>query len=398
LGQELAKPGPEMNSERMQSLQTRLALVRTQYEDAVSQLKLSNPEYASFLSISPLTLREAQKQLDPDATLVSYFTTPQMTLAFVITRNSFHAEKLPVTSGRLSLAIATFLDFAGAGDDSSALRFLYNSLIDPIKGRLNTTKLIVVPHGVLHDLPFAALTPNGKSYLHDRYTITYLPSVSILPYVKSRTKPGSNKILVLANNQEDGVPQLNYAYDEAIWIASLFGTHPLLGAEATPSALREKINEADIIHLIAHFDFDPKNPLSNRVLVGHDKEHEEPLDIGYIASLDLRHTSLVVLSACQTHLGKRSRGDDVIGLSRAFIYAGSPSVIASLWSVDDDATEKLMIAFYTHLKEGLGKAESLRIAQADIRRQFPHPYYWAGFVLTGDPGESTNLLQARTMK
>jgi CHAT domain-containing protein len=398
LGQELAKPGPEMNSERMQSLQTRLALVRTQYEDAVSQLKLSNPEYASFLSISPLTLREAQKQLDPDATLVSYFTTPQMTLAFVITRNSFHAEKLPVTSGRLSLAIATFLDFAGDGDDSSALRFLYNSLIDPIKGRLNTTKLIVVPHGVLHDLPFAALTPNGKSYLHDRYTITYLPSASILPYVKSRTKPGSNKILVLANNQEDGVPQLNYAYDEAIWIASLFGTHPLLGAEATPSALREKINEADIIHLIAHFDFDPKNPLSNRVLVGHDKEHEEPLDIGYIASLDLRHTSLVVLSACQTHLGKRSRGDDVIGLSRAFIYAGSPSVIASLWSVDDDATEKLMIAFYTHLKEGLGKAESLRIAQADIRRQFPHPYYWAGFVLTGDPGESTNLLQARTMK
>lgn len=73
-------------------------------------------------------------------------------------------------------------------------------------------------------------------------------------------------------------------------------------------------------------------------------------------------------------------------------------MIASLWSVDDDATEKLMIAFYTHLKEGLGKAESLRVAQADIRRQFPHPYYWAGFVLTGDPGESNNLLQARTIK
>jgi len=394
-GQELAKAGPEVSPEKVQSLQTRLALVRTQYEDAVSQLKLSNPEYASFLSISPLTLREAQQQLHPDETLVSYFTTPQMTLAFVITRNSFHAEKLPVTSSKLSLAITTFLDFAGEGEDSSALRFLYNSLVEPIKGKLNTAKLIVVPHGALHDLPFAALTPDGRSYLNDRYTIAYLPSASILPYVRSRVKPGTSRILVLANNQEEGVPQLNYAYDEAVWVASLFGAHPLLGAEATPSALRARAGEADIVHLIAHFDLDPENPLSTRVLLGHDKEHEETLDIGYITNLDLRHTSLVVLSGCQTHLGKRSRGDDVIGLSRAFMYAGSPSVIASLWSVDDDATEKLMIAFYTHLKEGLGKAESLRIAQADIRRQFPHPYYWAGFVLTGDPGDANNLLHAR---
>jgi CHAT domain-containing protein/Flp pilus assembly protein TadD len=398
LGQEVAKAGPEVNSDKIQSLQTRLALVRKHYEDAVSQLKISNPEYASFLSISPLTLREAQKQLDPDETLVSYFTTPQMTLAFVITKTSFHAEKLPVTSSKLSFAITTFLDFAGKDEDSSDLQFLYNSLIEPIKGKLHTTKLIVVPHGVLHDLPFAALTPDGKSYLNDHYAIAYLPSVSILPYVKSRVKPDSSKILVMANNHEEGVPQLNYAYDEARWVASFFGTQPLLGAEATPSALRAKADEASIVHLIAHFDFDPENSLSTRVLLGRDTEHEEPLDIGYITSLDLRHTNLVVLSGCQTHLGKRSRGDDVIGLSRAFMYAGSPSVIASLWSVDDDATEKLMIAFYTHLKEGLTKAESLRIAQADIRRQFPHPYYWAGFVLTGDPGESNNLLQARTIK
>jgi CHAT domain-containing protein/Flp pilus assembly protein TadD len=398
LGQELAKIGPEIDSEKVQSYQTRLALIRTQYEDAVSQLKLSNPEYASFLSISPLTLQEAQQQLDPDATLVSYFTTPQMTLAFAITRNSFHAKEIPVTSGRLSLAITTFLDFAGKSEDSSDLRFLYNSLIEPIKGKLNTAKLIVVPHGVLHDLPFAALTPDGKSYLNDRFSIAYLPSVSLLPYVRSRVKPDSSKILVLANNQEEGVPQLNYAYDEARWVASLFGTQPLLGDEATPSALRAKANEADIVHLIAHFNFDPENPLSSRVLLGRDKEHEDPLDISYIANLDLRHTNLVVLSGCQTHLGKRSRGDDVIGLSRAFMYAGSPSVIASLWSVDDDATEKLMVAFYTHLKEGLSKAESLRAAQADIRHQFPHPYYWAGFVLMGEPGESGNSLQARTVK
>jgi CHAT domain-containing protein len=80
------------------------------------------------------------------------------------------------------------------------------------------------------------------------------------------------------------------------------------------------------------------------------------------------------------------------------MYAGSPSVLASLWSVDDDATQKLMIAFYTHLNDGLGKAEALRAAQIDIRQQYSHPYYWAGFVLTGDPGSAKNSLQARTTR
>lgn len=398
LGQELAKPFPEINPQKTESLQARLTAVRAEYEDAVGQVKLSNPEYASFLSIAPLTLHEAQQQLDPDVTLISYFTTPQMTLAFVLTRKSFHAEKLPVTSGKLSMAITTFLDFAGESENSPALKFLYKSLIEPIKDKLKTSKLIVVPHGVLHDLPFAALTPDGQSYLNDRYTIVYLPSTSILPYVRFRMKFRSNKALILANDQEQGVPHLNYAYDEALAVASLFGTQPLLGAEATASALRANASDANIVHLIAHYDLDMNHPGSTRILLGQDEENDEPLDLNYVASLDLRNTSLVVLSGCQTQLGKRSRGDDVIGLSRAFLYAGSPSVIASLWSVDDDATEKLMIAFYTHLKEGLDKAESLRIAQADIRRQFPNPYYWAGFVLTGDPGESNNLLQARTIK
>jgi CHAT domain-containing protein len=171
-----------------------------------------------------------------------------------------------------------------------------------------------------------------------------------------------------------------------------------LGIDATASALRARAGDADIIHLIAHFDFDSNNPQSTRILLGQDKENDEPLDLKYVASLNLQKTNLVVLSGCQTQLGKRSRGDDVIGLGPAFMYAGSPSVLASLWSVDDDATQKLMIAFYTHLNDGLGKAEALRAAQIDIRQQYSHPYYWAGFVLTGDPGSAKNSLQARTTR
>ncbi len=109
-----------------------------------------------------------------------------------------------------------------------------------------------------------------------------------------------------------------------------------------------------------------------------------------VYELDLRNfTNLVVLSACQTNLGELSKGDEVIGLNRAFIYAGTPILIASLWKVDDKATSVLMEWFYTHLKKGMGKAEALRQAQIDTRKDHPHPFFWAAFVLAGD-GRSTS--------
>jgi len=114
------------------------------------------------------------------------------------------------------------------------------------------------------------------------------------------------------------------------------------------------------------------------------------LELNQIYGLDLRKTNLVVLSGCQSQLGKQSRGDDIVGLSRAFMYAGTPSVIASLWGVDDAATQQLMTAFYTYLKHGMSKAAALRAAQADLRRTYPNPYYWAAFVLTGNPGMTDN--------
>jgi len=93
-----------------------------------------------------------------------------------------------------------------------------------------------------------------------------------------------------------------------------------------------------------------------------------------------------VLSACETNVGAVSAGDEVVGLNRAFIYAGTPTVISSLWNVDDAATALLMERFYIHLRAGKSKGEALRQAQMDVRAKYPHPYYWASFVLTGDPG------------
>jgi CHAT domain-containing protein/tetratricopeptide (TPR) repeat protein len=394
IGQEMSKPGPEIDQEKILSLESKRSSIQTEYSSLVNELKVENPEYASFLSIAPLTLREAQRQLGPDLTVISYFTTREVTLAFVLTRNTFHVSKLPVTQAELAWAVTTFLDFSGESGVPTSLKLLHKSLIAPVKSQLKTTRLAIVPYGILHDVPFAALTPDGTHYLSDDHAVFSLPSLSVLPYIRARNKTNTNKALVFANGQEEGLSYLGSSYGEARDVASFFNTQPVLGDAATASAFQKNAGDYDVIHLIAHFDHDENNPEFPRVMLGHGENDDGALQLDQVVGLDLRKTSLVVLSGCRSQAGKLSRGDDIVGLSRAFIYAGSPSVIASLWSVDDEATRALMVLFYSHLRQGLSKAEALRAAQMDMRQKYPHPYYWAGFVLTGDPGPAgiPNLL------
>ena len=389
LAQEMARPTPEMNAERIQSLQTRIAQVQREYQDALLRLKLSNPAYSSFVSVSPLSLDEVQRNLPPEVTLVSYFTTLQATFAFVITRKDFHVAKLPVNEAQLTEAILNFHDFAGPGSESAALKLLHSWLIEPLGSRLKTAKLVFVPHGILNDLPFGALNSDGANYLNDSYAISYLPSASALAYLKPANRHG-NQIVVLANDQEEGAPPLSHAYEEARAVASLGTARLLLGNEASASMLNALGGDYDIVHLIGHVYVDNSYPRFSRISLGPTLEQDGVLDLNRVLRLNLHQTRLVVLSGCQTQVGSRSRGDDVISLNRAFLYAGASSVIASLWSVDDDATTALMIAFYRHLQKEPDRAQALRKAQMEIRQKYPDPYYWAGFVLTGDRGESAN--------
>lgn len=384
--QELSKPGPEVDQEKISALESQRTKIRERYLHLVTELKLNDPDSATLLSISPLTVREAQQQLDPDVTAVSYFTTPNGTLAFVLTRKSFHATVLPVVQGRLAWTIATLLDFPSDSGVPPSLKELHKDLIAPIKSQLKTTKLAVIPHGVLHRVPFAALTRDGTRFLSDDYAVFSLPSLSALPYIRARRKSSSNQALIFANDQEQGLSLLDKAYGEAREVATQFHTQPILGEAATVAEFQKMAGDYDIIHLIAHIDHDKNNPEISRILLGHGKENDGALETSQVAGLDLRKTGLVVLSGCQSQSGRLTRGDDMVGLTRAFIYAGSPSVIASLWSVDDEATRALMVSFYSHLRQGLPQADALRLAQIDVRRDYPHPYYWAGFVLTGDPG------------
>jgi CHAT domain-containing protein len=176
----------------------------------------------------------------------------------------------------------------------------------------------------------------------------------------------------------------------------------LIGDAATEAAFHGQAPGSRLIHIAAHGQLNAKSPLFSRLILAPEAGDDGALEVHEIYGFDLARADMVTLSACQTQLGSRSNGDDVVGLSRAFIYAGAPTVVASLWSVDDEATAALMKAFYTHLKDGMGKAQALTAAQSDLRRdeahpQWAHPFYWAAFVLTGDPGEVSGNTRATGM-
>lgn len=382
-----SKPASEMMGQSVNtaiSAQT-IASLQNEYEALNIQLKATNPEYVSMHTIDPLPVSDVQKLLDPDTTLVSYFITMDKTQAFIITGNSFQAVSLPVKEQDLKTAVSTFRGFANTGKQNlQNVRVLYDWLIKPLKPYLKTSLLGIVPHGVLHYLPFAALT-DGNRYFGDEYQLFYLPSVSALPFIRQKRKADRSTLLSMAQSQAEGLPLLTYADQMAAEIAKLYGTAALTGSSATETTLRARAPDSGIIFLAAHGRFNIMNPLFSRIVLAADKENDGLLEVHEVYRLDLKKADLVVLSSCQTQLGSQSRGDDIVGLNRAFIYAGTPTVVASLWSVGERPTSELMIAFFKNLKNGMSKAGALQVAQAQTRIKDPDPYYWAAFVLTGEP-------------
>jgi CHAT domain-containing protein len=291
-----------------------------------------------------------------------------------------------VKEAELRAAVAAFRDFSNLSDTRlEGLKQLNDWLIIPLKRHIRTPVLGIIPNGILHYLPFAALT-DGKGYLGERYTLVYLPSASALPFIKQRDKPLGARALVVAGARAEGSAVLRHVMMEAQAIADLYETRAFTDGSMSVAEFMKRAGGYSIVHIAAHAELNPSNPLFSQIVLGRGKEGGETLTVNDVYGMSLDETGLVVLSACDTNLGSSySKGDDLVALNRAFIYAGSPAVLASLWSVDDESTSELMQAFYANLKRGVGRAEALRAAQSAVRKKYPHPYYWAGFILTESP-------------
>jgi CHAT domain-containing protein len=262
-------------------------------------------------------------------------------------------------------------------------RRLYAKLIKPIEGSLNDRNLIIVPHGALHYLPFNVLS-DGKGYLIERHNIRLLPSSSIIKYLRLSKTPKHSSILVFGN-PDLGNPDydLKYAQNEAIEVAkSVAKSRLFLRQQATETAFRKYGKDFNYIHFATHGKFDPDDSLKSAILLSGDSENNGVLTTDKLYSIRI-DADLVTLSACETGLGKISNGDDVVGLTRGFLYAGSTAVVATLWKVDDQATSDLMRQFYDNLSR-YDKREALIQAQLQIKSRYAHPFYWAAFQIIGN--------------
>jgi CHAT domain-containing protein len=423
--EELPEPDEEEVSESQAPAEgfSELKRLQSQRKKMLERIERLNPELASLMVINPLNANEIQALLDADAVILEYFLGVDSRFIFLVTREKISMVPLEASSEILFQKIKEFRTRAveGISLDRLVLRTyekslseLYAMLIQPVAQEISVKKhLIIVPHEMLHYLPFQALLSKNGKYLIESFTISYLPSGSVLKYARLNNK-GNRVELFAAANPTTGLAPLPAAEEEVRELSTLFDKRLILtGKEATKTSVKRQSPKYDLLHLSTHGEMIESDPLRSNLRFAPSAGDDGRLTVNEIFDMEIK-ANLVTLSACETALvkgeeGDFPRGDDLVGLSRAFIHAGAPSVVASLWKVSDDSTVELMRAFYRNLRS-MTKAEALQKAQIDLMElsirfhvergpggttrsiddqpdiaiDCSHPFFWAPFILVGD--------------
>lgn len=423
------------------ALRSRLAELRSRIEATVPR----DHFLRALVGGAPLDAAEILAALPAGATLVEYFSLTDSLVALVATGRpavtgapagsgpagsgpaggvgsaptgasgdrggTIEAILLPVTPRDLSRLVASFV-LSGSADAALAEE-LYRKIFAPVAPRIVGRRVVVVPHGALHQLPFESLRV-GPDYLVARYEFTYLPAATMLRYLRGRPAGASKDMTLLAvvdpDTDYDGdgkpdMPPLPFAREEVAGFAPMFARREILvGAEAAKGRTDDRAGHFDVIHYACHGEFYPERPWDSALFlappslgagsvvalagsVDGTRKADGRLRASEVYGLDLRRSRLVALSGCETGRGRTLPGDDTMGIATAFLHAGARSLLVSLWKVEDRATSALMRAFYRKwVDEGKRGAEALRESKLELLAGgFPHPRQWAAFVLVGDP-------------
>ena len=349
------------------------------------------------------SLRELQEALQSDETAIEYFTTDDQVSAFVVTRNSIEivralASKREVegTLAALRFQIEKFNYGPTYADEyfeqlnqatNQYLGLLSRNLLARLEALVKNQRLIVIPHGALHYVPFHALL-NRNGYLIDQFEISYSPSATVLRLCREmarqsqtlnlKCRPNESRLKLVALGV--GGNDTPAVAGEIKALASMFpNAVKLTGVRATRENLMRAAPTANYLHLASHGYFRRDNPMFSFLKLADS-------NLNFYSLLDLRLTGeMVTLSACHTGVNKVFPGDELHGLMRGFLHAGAPSLVASLWATSDASTAELMKEMYSQISAGASKRAALRSAQLAVKEEYGHPYYWAPFILMGNP-------------
>jgi CHAT domain-containing protein len=334
-----------------------------------------------------LTLADVQRALTADDAVLQFHAVDEQMVVWVIRRDSIRGRTLPLREADLARRVDAFRDsIINRRADTRALgQDLYEALVAPAEiGPVK--RVFLVPHGPLHYLPFQALH-TGSGYLIEQYALSVWPSASVGVQLRNRANAGAATLLAFGNpTTEKNVP-LPGAEREVQQLSGLFAQHSIyLQRDATKTRFKEVANSASLVHVAAHAEVDEVDPLFSRILFSSSPTDSGVLEAREIFRLDLGAVKLVTLSACESGLGKVSRGEEIVGFTRSFLSAGADSVIASLWPVADDSTEALMTKLYQELVAGRDLGSAMQAAQIEVQRnrRFAHPFFWAPFYVIGN--------------
>jgi CHAT domain-containing protein/tetratricopeptide (TPR) repeat protein len=425
--------------EEIEAIDREIAALIESWRILEAEIRRSSPAYAALTMPQPATAPAVQTSLlDSDTALVEYHLGAARSHAWVIDGDGITVHDLPPADEieRLAREWHSLLSAQRAGLppaererlaralDASGVR-LAGAVIEPLAARLGSRRLLVVPDGALHYVPFAAVPlPGTGEPLLARHEIAYLPSASVLatlrshgererattvavfadpvfssddPRLTGRAQSAARNAPVTRDEQRrlpNGfLPRLRFSRREAeaIALAAKDATFEALDFDASKETLAATpLRDYPIIHFATHGALDTEHPeLSGLVLSLFDskgRKRDGFLRLHEIYNLDL-DAELVVLSACETALGKEVHGEGLIGITRGFMYAGAERVISSIWKIDDRASARLMASFYERLLEtGASPAAALRDAQLAMWREarWRDPHYWAAFGLYGE--------------
>ena len=335
------------------------------------------------------SLAQIQTALGTDRALVEYTTIDDKLVAFVVTNEGvevvrdlgtesevvaeiekcrFQIDTLRYGSTRVRNHLPTLTQRT-----QKHLLSLYDRLLRRIEEKIGERHLVIVPHRGLYYLPFQALH-DGKSYLIERREVSFAPSAVVLQQCLARPEPQFRTALLLGVADE----RIPGVYEELDALNQIFGEiNRYSDKAATTEVFRANAAHADVIHLACHAHFRSDNPLFSALR----------LSDGLFTARDAYglklNCGLVTLSACETGMNAVAPGDELMGVARGFFSAGSPTVLMSLWTIDDQATTELMTSFYSELAATKSPATALRTAQIKLLREKPHPFFWSPFVLFG---------------
>ena len=409
---------------KIAELEKSLGEADTGLAEWLRELRRRNPRYAALQYPEPITLATAQRMLDNQTILLSYSLGETQSFLFAVTQHSFQVKRLP-PEATLREGVQKFLSAITDKNNPDPEEYrrqamrLSQQLLEPVSKMLTGNKIVIVPDGALHRLPFEALFLPGSNsrgdlrrlpYLIRRFAISYAPSLSVLAELQNEQRAEAPRKFIgfgdpvyeqpaerlsAATLRTAGAARLNFqplphSREEIAGIAKLFaaGDSELFFGEAASEEnvkAPKRLNSYRMVHFSTHGYLNEARPKFSGLVLSLPRSElqEDGLLSAYeIFNLKL-NADLVVLSACETGLGKEVKGEGLMSLTRAFMYAGTPSVVVSLWNVNDQSAADLMIRFYRNLQTGMTKGEALRQAQLETIRDNGFPFFWAPFVLIG---------------